>query len=115
MGTIQKIIDGYTAFATEDGTIHDNGTIVLLGGAVLILMLGLYAAYNVTAAMVSGVCKTAVSAAHGVMNVSRMVGRKPEVAVAVATASIPVQRSVPVAEVGTGRPIARRREVARIG
>ncbi|HUR74565.1 MAG TPA: hypothetical protein VMZ00_09825 [Sporichthya sp.] len=113
MGTIQKILDGYTAFATEDGTMHDNGTIVLLGGAVLILLLSLYAAYNVTAAVFSGVHKSVVGTVHGVMNVSRMVGRKPEVAVA--TASVPVQRTVPVAAVGTGRPIARRREVAKVG
>lgn len=112
MGTITSIIDGYTAFATEDGTIHDNGTMVLLGGAVLILVLSLYAAYNVTAAVVSGVRKTVVGTVHGVVNVSR-VGRKPEVAVA--TAGIPVQRLVPVAAVGTGRPIARRREVAKVG
>jgi hypothetical protein len=115
MGTIQKVIDGWTAFSTEDGTVHDNGTIVLLGGAVLILLLALYAAYNVTAALISGVVKTAAGTVHGVVNVSRMVGRKPEVAVAVATASIPVQRTAPVAEVGSGRPIARRREAAKIG
>ncbi|MBA3744322.1 hypothetical protein [Sporichthya sp.] len=113
MGTIQKIIDGYTAFATEDGTIHDNGTIVLIGGAVLILALSLYIAYNVTAALFSGIRKTVVGTVHGVVNVSRVVGRKPEVAVA--TASIPVQRMVPISEVGTGRPIARRREVAKVG
>lgn len=113
MGTIQKIIDGYTAFATEDGTIHDNGTFVLLGGAVLILVLSVYAAYNVTAAVFSGLRRTVVGTVHGVVNVGRLIDRKPEVAVA--TASIPVQRLVPVAAVGTGRPIARRREVAKIG
>ena len=114
MGTIQKILDGYSAFATEDGTIHDNGTIVLVGGAVLILLLSLYVAYNLTAAMLGGVYKSVAAAVHGVQNVSRMVGRKPEVAVAVA-GNIPVQRTVPVAEVGAGRPIVRRREVAKIG
>jgi hypothetical protein len=65
--------------------------------------------------VVSGVVKTVVGTVHGVVNVGRMVGHKPEVAVAVGTASIPVQRTVPVAQVGTGRPIARRREAAKIG
>ncbi len=113
MGTIQKIIDGWNAFATEDGTVHDNNTLVLQGGAILIVVLSLFVAYNVTAALFSGARKTVVGTVHGVVNVSRMVGRKPEVAVA--TAVIPVQRTVPVAAVGTGRPIARRREVAKIG
>lgn len=113
MGTIQKIIDGWTAFATEDGTVHDNGTLVLLGGAVLILLLAVYAAYNVTAAVFSGIRKTVIGTVHGAVNVTRMVGHKPEVAIA--TTSVPVQRSVPVAEIGTGRPIARRREVAKVG
>ncbi len=112
MGTIHSILDGYTAFATEDGTVHDNGTIVLLGGAVLITLLSLYAAYNVAAAMFSGVRKTVVGTVHGVVNVSRVVGRKPEVAVL--TAAIPAPR-IAIAEVGSGRPIARRREVAKVG
>jgi hypothetical protein len=113
MGTIQSIIDGYTAFATEDGTVHDNGTIVLIGGAVLILVLSVYIAYNLTAAVFSGVRRTVVGTVHGVVNVTRVIGRKPEIAVA--TAALPVQRLVPVAAVGTGRPIARRREVAKVG
>ena len=113
MGTIQNMIEGYIAFATEDGTVHDNGTIVLLGGAVLIVALGLYAAYNVMAAVVSGTRTMVVSTVHTVVNVSRAVGRKPEVAVP--TANVPVQRLVPLAAVGTGRPIARRREVAKVG
>lgn len=112
MGTISTIIDGYVAFATEDGTIHDNGTIVLLGGAVLILVLCAYAAYNVTAAIASAVRTTVVGTVHGVLGIGRMIGHKPEVAVAVA--AIPVQRTVPVAQVGTGRPIVRR-TVAKIG
>lgn len=111
MGTIQKIIDGYSAFATEDGTVHDNGTLVLQGGAILILILGLYVAYNLTVATFSGIRKTVVGTAHGVMNVSRMVGRKAEVEVPVV--AIPVQRSVPAAELGTGRPIVRR-QVAKV-
>src|SRR5690349_6898615 len=113
MGTIQKIIDGWNAFATEDGTIHDNNTLVLQGGAILIVVLSLFIAYNVTASIVSGVRKTVVGTVRGGVNVSRMVGRKPEVAVA--TAVIPAQRIVPISEVGTGRPIARRREVAKVG
>lgn len=113
MGTIGTIIDGYTAFATQDGAVHDNGTIVLLGGAVLILLLSVYAAYNVTAALFSGVRRTVVGTVHGVANIGRMIDRKPEVAVA--TASVPVQRMIPAAAVGTGRPIARRREVAKVG
>lgn len=112
MGTIQKIIDGWNAFATEDGTVHDNSTLVLQGGAILITVLSLFVVYNVTAAFVSGIRRTVVGTAHGVVNVSRMVGRKPEVAVA--TASIPVQRTIPAAELGTGRPIARR-QVAKVG
>jgi|1186.fasta_scaffold715045_1 hypothetical protein len=113
MGTIGKIIDGWNAFATEDGTVHDNGTLVLQGGAILIVLLGIFVAYNVTAAVFSGVSKTAVGTVHGVVNVTRMVGHKPEVAIA--TASVPVQRTVPTADIGTGRPIARRREVAKLG
>jgi hypothetical protein len=113
MGAIQKIIEGWNDFATDSGTVHDNGTLVLQGGAILIVVLSVFVAYNVTAAMFSGVRKTVVGTVHGVVNVSRMVGHKPEVAIA--TATVPVQRTVPTAEVGTGRPIARRREVAKIG
>ncbi len=112
MGTISTIYDGYVAFATEDGTIHDNGTIVLLGGAVLILVLCAYAAYNVTAALVTAVRRTIVGTVHGIVGVGRLIGHKPEVAVAVA--AIPAQRVVPATQIGTGRPILRR-EVAKIG
>ena len=113
MGTISKIIEGWNDFATEGGTVHDNQTLVLQAGAILIVLLGVFVAYNLTVAFLNGVRKSVVGTVHGVVNVSRMVGRKPEVAVA--TASIPVQRTVPTVEVGTGRPIARRREVAKIG
>jgi hypothetical protein len=113
MGIISKIVSGYGDFATDNGTRHDNGTIVLVGGAILIVVLGLYAAYNLTAAVLNAVRRTVVGTAHGVVNVSRMVGHKDEVAVPVA--AIPVPRTVPAAELGAGRPIARRREVAKIG
>ena len=113
MGTIQKIIESWNDFATDGGTVHNNQTLVLQAGAILIVVLSVFVAYNLTAAFFSGVRKTVVGTAHGVRNVARVVGHKPEVAVA--TASIPVQRSIPAAEVGTGRPIARRREVAKIG
>jgi hypothetical protein len=113
MGTIQKLIEGWNAFATEDGSVHDNGTLVLQGGAILIVVLSVFVAYNVIAAMFSGVRKTVVGTVHSVVNVSRMVGHKPDVAIA--TASVPLPRTIPVAELGTGRPIARRREVAKLG
>lgn len=112
MGTISSIINGYVAFATEDGTIHDNGTVVLLGGAVLIVALAVYAAYNVAAAVAAAARRTVVGTVRGVVGIGHMIGHKPEVAVPVAV--IPVQRSVPAAQVGTGRPIVRR-TVAKVG
>lgn len=112
MGTISKIYDGYVAFATDDGTIHDNSTLVLLGGAVLILLLSAFIAYNVVMAITTTVRRSVMATARGVVGISHAVGRKAEIAVP--AAAIPVQRIVPAAQVGTGRPIVRR-EVAKIG
>lgn len=113
MGTIGKIYDGYVAFATEDGTVHDNGTLVLLGGAVLILLLGTYAAYNVTLAVANGLRRTVRGTVSGVAAAGRLVNRKPAVAVTVPSAALPAQRVSPAAPIGAGRPILRHREVAK--
>jgi hypothetical protein len=112
MGLIQKVIDNYRDFATDGGTAHDNGSKVLLWGAVLILALGLYAVYNLSVAFLNGIRKTVVGTGRGVVRVGRMVGHKPEAAVAV-TAAIPTPRTA--VAVGTGRPIPRKRETAKIG
>ncbi|MGQ0465812.1 MAG: hypothetical protein ACT4QG_10890 [Sporichthyaceae bacterium] len=54
-GTIGYYVQGYVDFATENGTVSNGGTWVLLAGPVVVALLGLYTAYNVIAAAVCGV------------------------------------------------------------
>ncbi|WP_019875612.1 hypothetical protein [Sporichthya polymorpha] len=114
MGTITSIVAGWNDFATENGTVHDNSTLVLQGGAILILVLSLYAAYNVAAVMVNAAKRAVRGTVSGVTSVGRTVartaGRKPEVAVP--TVAVPVPRIA--VDLGTGRPIVHR-EVAKVG
>lgn len=48
------LISEYIGFATQDRTVFDLGSLVLLGGPVLIAVLGMVAAYNSVFLIVNG-------------------------------------------------------------
>lgn len=92
MGTIVDMYTGWVAFATEDGTVNNSGAWLLLGGAVLVLLLAAYAAYNAVLATANGIRRTVRVGAAGF---GRVVDLKP--VPARAAAAIPTPRVAPVA------------------
>ncbi|MGQ0624535.1 MAG: hypothetical protein ACT4PP_07780 [Sporichthyaceae bacterium] len=97
MGTISKIYDGYYAFATEDGTLYNSGTALMLGGAALVLLLLAYAAYNTVLAIANGVRRTGLVIARGGAGTVRLARTgsfaAPAVVVSTAAAKVPAPRS----------------------
>lgn len=91
-GTIGSYVQGYMDFATENGTVSGGGTWVLLGGPVVVALLGLYMAYNVVAATVSGALRVA--------RFTRRSFTRPAVVVAA-----PVPAAVPMPRVRTAESV----------
>jgi hypothetical protein len=91
MGTLAAHFQSYMDFATVNGTVQDGGTWVLLAGPVLIALLGLYAAWNVAAAIVNGV--------NGTVRIAKRLVTRPAVVAAPVTATaatVTIARSAPV-------------------
>lgn len=103
MGTITRIYDGYYAFATEDGTVYNSGTALMLGGAALILLLLAYAGYNTALAIANGLRRTGRGIARSATGTVRLARTgsfaAPAVVVRTVPAAVPAQRAAATAPV----------------
>ncbi|MGQ0630840.1 MAG: hypothetical protein ACT4P1_07335 [Sporichthyaceae bacterium] len=99
MGTITSIYDGYYAFATEDGTVYNSGTWLILGGAVLILLLAAYASYNTVLAISNGIRRTGRVISRSATATTRLARTGSIAAPAVVVRTVPAPRTAATAPV----------------
>jgi|GEM_PF-5164566 len=55
MGTISRAYNAFISLATDNGTVHDRGTVFMFVAAALICLLSIYFVYNVAAMTINGV------------------------------------------------------------
>jgi hypothetical protein len=54
MGIFSRVYDAYVSLATQNGSIHDGGTVFMFAAAALIVLLSIYLAYNMAAMTIDG-------------------------------------------------------------
>jgi hypothetical protein len=112
---VMGLISEYIGFATQDGTVRDAGTYLLLGGPVMIALLALTAAYNGVIATANGARRTvrlAVKARHHLAARGGVAALRPSPPVASVEAAGSADNTVTVA--GAAYALPRKRSVAKV-